>query len=367
MAVCIYCGNDIDKENDEHIIPNSIGGLLQAKDIICWECNSDRFGRGIDATFAEQFNPLRVLFGVKSGRGKEAPPLKGLDGDKGGKYDLIHGGVPTLSKPDITSFVDDEGFKWVEGTVRSEKELRKLMKNVDKTKLVYEKTEKVSKRIGEALGIAINFGGEDVFRVITKTATNLLAYRFGNEYVLDNDFNGARDLVLSGGFDKKPITTYFAINDYSLPAVFKQGVSHSVIVFEDNGKIKALVTLFGYIQYGSVLGWGEIPNDFYYVVNPLLREHDYGEIDFDIRLENLDKTREKHRSGDIFVTFESWVSNILELKVELDIYNIFYERLAEAIIARYGYPRPIESIDDDELDAIISDTLMAVKKYLNEG
>jgi len=54
---CVYCNQAIDKESKEHIIHNSIGGLLESTEICCRECNN-KIHELIDVEFSKIFAPI---------------------------------------------------------------------------------------------------------------------------------------------------------------------------------------------------------------------------------------------------------------------------------------------------------------------
>ncbi|EGR1834014.1 HNH endonuclease [Vibrio cholerae] len=67
---CIYCDNKYFEKNNgsvEHAILSAIGGRKVSKNICCTDCN-ERFGRTIDAQFADKFKTLCSMLGVKRDR-----------------------------------------------------------------------------------------------------------------------------------------------------------------------------------------------------------------------------------------------------------------------------------------------------------
>ena len=55
---CIYCGKELtSNETLEHIIPNSLSGMLYSSQICCSECNA-LLGKTVDSAFSRLFVPI---------------------------------------------------------------------------------------------------------------------------------------------------------------------------------------------------------------------------------------------------------------------------------------------------------------------
>ena len=60
---CLFCKNPLDG-SDEHIIPDSLNGRIHSKKIICYNCNSNVFGKKIDPVGKEFFDYLLLVFPI---------------------------------------------------------------------------------------------------------------------------------------------------------------------------------------------------------------------------------------------------------------------------------------------------------------
>ncbi|KPM49714.1 HNH endonuclease [Jiulongibacter sediminis] len=65
--ICIFCNKPLDNSK-EHIIPESLNGRLSSNEIICYSCNSKRFGKTIDPSAAELFKVHLHIFDAKNAR-----------------------------------------------------------------------------------------------------------------------------------------------------------------------------------------------------------------------------------------------------------------------------------------------------------
>lgn len=68
---CYFCGQILSRENEsvEHIIPNSIGGKLKSKKLLCKDCNS-KLGEKYDSEVSKMYNPSALFSRVKKDRNK---------------------------------------------------------------------------------------------------------------------------------------------------------------------------------------------------------------------------------------------------------------------------------------------------------
>lgn len=77
MMKCYLCDIELNENNKsiEHIIPQSIGGKLKSKDILCKDCNS-KFGSNIDKKFVDNFEFISVIVNPKTDRHTKGLGLK---------------------------------------------------------------------------------------------------------------------------------------------------------------------------------------------------------------------------------------------------------------------------------------------------
>ena len=72
MNICYLCKEVLFKENEsvEHIIPNSIGGRLKSKKLLCKKCNS-KLGTEYDSEVSKMYNLSMIVSGIKKDRIKK--------------------------------------------------------------------------------------------------------------------------------------------------------------------------------------------------------------------------------------------------------------------------------------------------------
>ena len=70
MDNCYTCGCELKTKNRsvEHIFPNSIGGRLTSKKLLCKKCNS-KYGSKADSDFSKHFNVFANYLMIKRKRG----------------------------------------------------------------------------------------------------------------------------------------------------------------------------------------------------------------------------------------------------------------------------------------------------------
>lgn len=71
MLLCYVCQSEITRKNEseEHIIPNSIGGKITSKKLLCQNCNNS-FGTKYEGNFSRQLEFLSNRLPIKKDRGK---------------------------------------------------------------------------------------------------------------------------------------------------------------------------------------------------------------------------------------------------------------------------------------------------------
>jgi hypothetical protein len=126
--VCLIC-KEPHKLTLEHIIPQSIGGRLQAK-IYCKTCN-DAFGHALDDEIANQFGWVGTLLKIKRTRGKVQPyDIKDL---KSGIALVFDGETLARKRPIVRiKSADGEKLDSADITARSEKELKEIWTSIQK-------------------------------------------------------------------------------------------------------------------------------------------------------------------------------------------------------------------------------------------
>lgn len=79
MKFCVYCGENIKDDSEEHIIQNALGGLITSTGICCSKCNQV-LSSSIDKEFTSIFNPILGNFKnmVKTNNGNSKPSYTGV-------------------------------------------------------------------------------------------------------------------------------------------------------------------------------------------------------------------------------------------------------------------------------------------------
>ncbi len=86
MSACYSCNQILNKKTRsfEHIIPNSIGGVLKSARFICKTCNS-AYGMTIDAALAKNFEDLVAFINIERHRSR---PVKDTNASNWDRYQL---------------------------------------------------------------------------------------------------------------------------------------------------------------------------------------------------------------------------------------------------------------------------------------
>ncbi len=256
MSVDVFTGLPLVDASEEHVLQNALGGRLKH----AWLERSlnSTFGETIDAALARFVHAPRVLLNARSGDGEEPAPLKNLECADGQRYNVLPGGLPELARPTVTVEKQDGALR-IEGSVRSEKELRRLLQRVLKKHNVdFESLREHMRHESapvESLRMSFQFN-DDVRRAMMKSACNLLAVR-DREMFAGSEFDAARSFVLNGGRSAAEAVV-------SLPTAFdiyKQGrglgpLDHmiSVRIDPDTGEVDGLFTIFRHIQFFLAMG-----------------------------------------------------------------------------------------------------------------
>ena len=177
MANCYVCKKVIDDTNrsKEHILLNSIGGMLKSSELLCKTCNS-KMGHGPDGELAHQFEFLSAYLQVKRDKGA-IPIIKGGHTQDGTKYDLINGTQPRMAQPKFEMKFTEKGAEY-QLVARDMAEMKAMLKGVKKKHSFFDvdnallQAKTVKHRINEAITYHQTFGGKLAFRSIAKTAVN---------------------------------------------------------------------------------------------------------------------------------------------------------------------------------------------------
>ena len=109
MKKCHFCGVVLSENNQavEHVIPNSFGGRLKSKDILCKECNSI-LGTTVDAKLYSDFKFFDILMNIKKDRETKNNFVKANINDTEIK---LSKGLRYHSAPNISVETEGSGIK----------------------------------------------------------------------------------------------------------------------------------------------------------------------------------------------------------------------------------------------------------------
>ncbi|MCT3672560.1 HNH endonuclease [Elizabethkingia meningoseptica] len=236
MNICYSCKTTLDAEKQslEHIIPNSLGGRLKSKKLLCIECNN-KLGEEIDAELGRQLNPFMNLFMLDRERGKYKP-IKGSTDDG---EEFILDGIEIKSQPKI-KFTDNH----VSFSGNDEKDVKTYFKgllkkypnlNIDE---IINVANKGKYYLNKPVTINMALGGESFFRAIAKIFVNFYLVSGGNQIYINNVISYIKgDIIID-----KVWYNYEVDNENLL--VKKDHVYHFIkIVGDTEEKI-----LYGYIE-----------------------------------------------------------------------------------------------------------------------
>ena len=178
---CILCGGPLTAANsdEEHIIPNAIGGRKKVVGFICNGCNKET-GANWDAELARQLQPLSLLLGIKRQRGA-VPSLK-FPTSSGGKIRLHSDGRMTTAIPSNEKTTDGITTQ-LRITAGSRKELQKQIKGMQRKHPSLQKrsvgdllstAQARSHYSSDLIQIPLEFGGQKAGRSLVKSAVGLV-------------------------------------------------------------------------------------------------------------------------------------------------------------------------------------------------
>ena len=181
----------------EHIIPQSIGGRLQAK-IYCKACN-DICGHSLDDEIANQFGWVGTLLKIKRARGQTQPyDVKDLNSGT----TLVFDGDKMTRKIPIVKITSADGEKLdsADITSRSEKELKeictsiqkryKLSGNMDTFKDVHPSPTDTEKEI--------TIDNALLRRAVSKIAYGFSCVKLPKDIILSSSFDAVRTYIKKG-------------------------------------------------------------------------------------------------------------------------------------------------------------------------
>lgn len=275
MSTCIYSRREFSKADAEHILQNSFGARFRSTEIVCDDVQS-LFGETIDPEIAKPFDAIRMYLGVKSGRGKEPPILKGLKTTTGETVDILPGVIPRLSRPYVNVTEVEPGKKSIHIKLDKEKDLKwalKMLKEVDPHVALDASTlggsgKRVRDRLNGMVVSDIAIGSIEYRRACVKACFNLLGV-IRHSTAMMKAFDGVRHWVLTGDGNMGDYFRFVYEANASYVPNLSEG-EHLLYIYVNGNKVDAYIRLFGYLEHSIRL------SDVYegasftlsYVVNP---------------------------------------------------------------------------------------------------
>lgn len=227
MVQCYICNTEITKANNtlEHIIPNSIGGELKSKDLICRECNS-KTGEMIDKNIANAYHLIMIMLDLKKDRGEVAPLKIKKDGIL---YNLHSDG--TIENTDFKKISDN---KFIMPLYQKEDFLKKIKKKKGNLKYRQEKKYTLSP------SFQIDFGTiDDKLRVsILKIALNFAIYN-----KIDKK-NLKESIAFLKNNTPNNVVPYVDKIEDEINSIY-----HKIRLFKDGNNLIVTVTLFNIFKF----------------------------------------------------------------------------------------------------------------------
>jgi hypothetical protein len=256
MNKCLICGVDLDQNNqsEEHIIPNSLGGVLTSRLLICSDCNS-KFGADCDAKLAEDLKLFANFLDIKRDRGENRP----LVGEAPNANYLIRpGGKPELIKPVIEIDESKKG-KRIHIEARDMDQAKEILEGLKRkhpeidVERALSQAEHKREYLDEFLKLNFVFRGRDSLRAVVKMAFFYLKYKIP-ELVID-ETNIISFLKNESDFRE----VYFFYPDTQTILTPDKTVCHSIII----KSYPVYRTLVAFVElYNSVSFIVELSHDF---------------------------------------------------------------------------------------------------------
>lgn len=309
MNCCYICNDLLNGSNIsvEHIIPNSLGGRLKSKKLLCIKCNNS-LGNEIDSELGNQFNVFMNFFMLKREKGK----YNSIKGKTENGEEFILDGIDIRSKPKI---MVDNIQKTVSFKGNDEKELKIYLKGILKKyphldiEEIINTTNKGKYYLNDPININMNFGGEKTFRAISKILVNYYLYSGGEISYIAKFID-----YIKGEVKAKKIW-------------FNQEFKHSdLLVTEDN--VYHFIKIIGNSTENILYAYIELFGTFKAIA--LLNDNYDGEnIDYQYFFNIL---KNKEIKTDIKINYTSTdVNSILDVKDSIYLTNKFNESLSSTL------------------------------------
>lgn len=253
---------------EDHIIPQAIGGKLEIG--LCQTCH-DKINK-IDTSLVEQLKKIATLLDIKRER-KENRKFRVRQVETGKEF-YIDSKNGHRARPEIDISFDQDGLVKPAIKARSEKELSRIIKNIESR---YGQFSPGFKTTIESMNIGKveyeNTIGERLFiRSVAKSAYLFLARSLPDNWVLDDIFNPVRNFIFE---DQGEILAYFNYIHTKFMIDHWRPVHGIGIHFDSKRRnIVGFVQYFGIYRFSVLLAgpytWKIIGSDLKYTFDPVI-------------------------------------------------------------------------------------------------
>ena len=250
---CIYCLDNFESANGEHILQNFLGARWTSRAIVCNK-HQDDFGKTIDLALEKGLRPVRNMFGTRSGRHEPAPTLQNIQSSDGDFYHFAPGFRPNQKKP-VVKLVDlPGGQKAARLQLGNRKQLDWALHilrqqvpgvEIDRAKILADAaTVELPKT---RYDIRCSFGGSDYFRGMLKSCFNLLAISYPT-IAFKPCFEDIRNFVCNGTSDLRQFIRWV---DDSKPLKIPrlEEIDQAVFIISRGTSIEGIIQYFGEIVH----------------------------------------------------------------------------------------------------------------------
>jgi hypothetical protein len=265
----------------EHIIPQAIGGRLQAR-LYCKECNG-AFGETLDNEISKQFGWVGTILNIKRERGK-VQPYEVTDVKSGAK--LLCDGKELKRKDPIVKVVSNDGKKLdsADVTARTEKELKTICASIQGR---YDVPNGIKTFQYESPGPTdtehiVMIDNSLLRRAVSKIAYGFLCIKLPKNIVFSSSFDAVRLYI------REPINTNLASANYRSTGFMTDYVRpiHKIHVAfsRSQGILIGFISIFGIYRFTILLSEGfksglEWP-DLDYTFDPVRQKEVLGNDNF---------------------------------------------------------------------------------------
>jgi len=272
--ICIYSLVDDRHATDgscAHIIPSAIGGRRTSSTIVCAYHNGLTNTR-VEKPVVEMLAFVNTMLAIVPGRGGNVPPMRGILGQDGERYNIRPGGFPEGSKAKVREWTDGTA-QYIDLSGYSERELWRITDSL-KNKYPDLTINEVRHEFAFAdvpFHQQLHFGPE-TRRLVAKIGFEYLAACVGNRaLVLAPGFDAGRRFIVDGTESNGCLVFFDPRGERTISSIGP--LDHAVTVACDGVQKTAcaFVTLYGHLSLTALLSrsWTGPSGGWAYVVDPL--------------------------------------------------------------------------------------------------